>query len=67
MRKSLTETIRSSYRISDLSSELIDELDDDEDEDFSSDSDSELVNDAEYCAFVEKFGHLDFHLLKFLP
>ena len=26
-----------------------------------------MVNDAEYRAFVEKYGHLDFHLLKFLP
>lgn len=67
MRKSLAETIRSSYRISDLSSELIDELDDDDEEDYTSDSDSELVNDAEYRSFVEKYGHLDFHLLKFLP
>ena len=37
-----------------------------DDEEVSSDSDSEL-NDEQYRAFVEKHGHKDFYLLKFLP
>ena len=34
----------------------------------SSDEDDEEINlDSEFKAFVENFGHLDFHLLNFLP
>lgn len=38
------------------------------DESSSSDEDDEEINmDEDYKAFVEQYGHLDFHLLPFLP
>jgi len=40
----------------------------DDDGSSSSDEDDEEINlDSEFKAFVENFGHLDFHLLTFLP
>lgn len=39
-----------------------------DDESSSSDEEDEDINlDPEYKSFIEKYGHLDFYLLNFLP
>ena len=51
-----------------LLEKMIKKEDEAAEESSSSDEDDEEINmDEDYKAFVEQYGHLDFHLLRFLP